>query len=82
MNEPGANLRATVLQTSSWAMANCFIIEKVLKQERADWYVDTRIVRKVQGLRTEFQKKKVRMLPTNRERTVFLYKNNQLFSEV
>ena len=82
LNEPGANLRATILQTSSWAMGNCFIIEKVLKQERADWYVDTRIVRKVQGLGTEFQKKKVRMLPTNRERTVFLYKNNQLFAEV
>ena len=63
-------------------MANCFIIEKVLKQERADWYVDTRIVRKVQGLGKEFQEKKVRMLPTNRVRTVFLYKNNQLLAEV
>ncbi len=54
LNEPSANLRATILQTSSWAMANCFEIEKVLRREQASWYVDTRIVRKVQGLGTVF----------------------------
>ena len=81
-NQTGANQRVTVLRASSWAMANCFEIEKILKRHRASWYVDTLIVKKVRGLGTAFRKKKVRMLPKNRERTVFLYKNNQLFAEV
>ena len=76
------NRRVTILQASSWAMANCFSIEKLLKRHRASWYVDTLIVEKVRGLGTEYLKRKVRMLPKNRERTVFLYKNNQLFAEV
>ena len=81
-NQLGANQRVTVLKASSWAIANCFEIGKTLKQHQASWYIDTWIVQKVQGLGTAFRKEKVRMLPKNRERTVFLYKNNQLFDEV
>ena len=72
----------SVLRASSWAMANCFEIEKTLKRHRASWYIDTWIVQKVQGLGTASREEKVRMLPKNRERTVFLYKKNQLFAAV
>ena len=80
--QPSASQRATVLKASSWAMANCFEIEKTLKQRKASWYIDAWIVRRVRGLGTASRIETVRMLPKNRKRSVFLYKNNQLFDEV
>jgi len=35
--------RCTILRSSSFAMANCYIIESELKQHRADWYIQNRL---------------------------------------
>jgi len=45
--------RAVLLKTSSWAMANCFLIEKRLGRRRSHWYIDGRITENA-SLRTPF----------------------------
>lgn len=47
------NSRVTVIKASSWAMANCFEIEKEAKRQklRSAWYVDERIANKVNAAR-------------------------------
>ena len=69
----GNESRVIVLKTSSWAMANCFAIEKSLKKMRADWYIDSRITEDIRlpGL---FASKKVKLLPGNKFRIINMYK--------
>lgn len=62
----------TVLEASSWAMANCFQIEKTLGRVRAAWYVDGRIARKLTGVGPS-RVRKVELLPSRQPRTVHLY---------
>lgn len=68
-----AQPRAVVLKTSSWAMANCFIIEKALGEHRADWYIDSRIASGA-GLREPIASASVDLLPKNEARTIRMYK--------
>lgn len=65
--------RAVVLKTSSWAMANCFLIEKALKRHRADWYIDSRITKDA-NLPVPFASEKVELLPKNQARTIHMFK--------
>jgi len=67
--------RAVLLRTSSWAMANCFIIEKALKQHRADWYIDSRIAKDA-TIKAPFEKQKVELLPKNDTRTIYMFKGS------
>lgn len=65
--------RTVVLKTSSWAMANCFAIEKALKKKSADWYIDSRITK---GLRlpSPFASEEIELLPKNKRRVINMYK--------
>ena len=67
--------RAVVLKTSSWAMANCFLIEKALKHHRADWYIDSRITKDA-NLPVPFASEKVELLPKNQARTIHMFKGH------
>jgi hypothetical protein len=67
-----ASDRVTVLQASSWAMANCFEIEKKLGKLRAAWYVDGRIARKLRGT-NQSKRRKVALLPSGQRRTIHTY---------
>lgn len=67
--------RAVVLKTSSWAMANCFIIEKELGHHRADWYIDSRITRHI-NLPKPFATNDVVLLPKKVERTIHMFKGS------
>jgi hypothetical protein len=67
--------RAVVLKTSSWAMANCFEIEKKLKQHRADWYIDSRITRNV-DLKPFFAAEEVQLLPSGESRRVDMFRGS------
>jgi len=67
-----ASDRVTVLQASSWAMANCFEIEKKLGSLGAAWYVDGRIATKLRGT-NQSKKHKVALLPSGQQRTVHTY---------
>ena len=69
--------RVTVLRTSSWAMANCFLIEKTLKQYRASWYLDSRVAGKVSTCKP-FRKETMALLPKNHRRSIHLYKGRLL----
>jgi hypothetical protein len=68
--------RLTILRTSSYAMANCFEIEKEIKRRRLRkcWYVDERIVKKIETVPYSgaFE---IKLLPDNRPRKVFLFDN-------
>lgn len=64
--------RITVLQASSWAMANCFEIEKKLKKVRAAWYVDGRIARRLRGTNRS-NERSVALLPSGRHRTIHTF---------
>jgi len=65
--------KITVIETSGWAMANCFEIEKALaKKWRKPWYVDIRIASKIQTRQT-FHVDTVNLLPTGRARRVHMF---------
>jgi hypothetical protein len=72
--------KLTVLQASSWAMANCFEIEKQLGNVRAAWYVDGRIARHLRDVGASV-KRNIVLLPLNRKRSVFCYADD-LWDEV
>jgi hypothetical protein len=74
--------RVTVLEASSWAMANCFAVEKALKSRQATWYIDSWILRKVETLRSPAGQAKVLMLPRRRARIVHFFKHDDLFGDV
>ncbi|HDR9154327.1 TPA: hypothetical protein QDB05_000775 [Burkholderia vietnamiensis] len=65
--------RTVILKTSSWAMANCFEIEKALKHHRADWYVDSRVADDV-DLRKPFSQQEVPMLPKKEARRIDMFR--------
>ena len=65
--------RAVILKTSSWAMANCFLVEKQLKKHRADWYIDSRITKGL-ALPKPFDSVALSLLPKNQTRTINMYK--------
>lgn len=65
--------RVVVLKTSSWAMANCFLIEKSLKHYRADWYIDSRITNGA-NLPKPFASENVELLPKNKARCIHMFK--------
>ena len=71
--QPPTGGRVTVIEASSWAMANCFEIEKKLGGLRASWYVDGRIVRKL-GTTNSSQRHKVRLFPSGEPRVVHTYR--------
>lgn len=65
--------RAVVLKTSSWAMANCFLIEKDLGHHRADWYIDSRITDGV-SLPKPFASETINLLPKKEPRTIDMFR--------
>ena len=65
--------RAVVLKTSSWAMANCFLIEKELGHHRADWYIDSRITEGV-SLPAPIASEAITLLPKREQRTIHMFK--------
>lgn len=69
--DPGST-RVTVMKASSWAMANCFEIEKRLGKYRASWYVDGRIARKLSGT-CRSRQHSVELLPSGHPRVVHSY---------
>lgn len=70
--------RIIQLKTSSWAMANCFRIENELKKHRADWYLDSRIIR---GLEMAPPKNidEVKLLPRETKREIYMYSGQLQF---
>lgn len=64
--------RCVVLKASSYAMANCYLIEAEAKKQkcRADWYIDSRL-KTLLGAKLK-ETISVEMLPTGKCRRVFL----------
>jgi len=74
--EPSREMpRIVYLSASSLAFSNCFHIEAELSNFKADWYIDSRIIRKIET-RKENHVKPVRLLPTNDERDVYIYRGS------
>jgi hypothetical protein len=72
-NSPVQTSRTTVIEASSWAMANCFEIEKALGWKwRKPWYIDIRVVRKIQTSQT-FRAEKVKLFPSRQARQVCVF---------
>jgi hypothetical protein len=70
-----SSMNVTVLEASSWAMANCFEIEKKLGKLRAAWYVDGRIATRLPGV-SPSAKHRVELFPSGQLRTVHSYKGD------
>lgn len=66
--------RVTIIEASSYAMANCFRIEEKARREKwqKQWYVDSRIGRRIATTKPP-QKEEVKLLPGNKVRTIYLY---------
>ena len=65
--------RVIRLKTSSYAMGNCFIIEECLgKKLKKPWYIDSRISKRLDTTQS-LSKHKVKMLPKNKEREIYVY---------
>ena len=63
----------TVIRASSWAMANCFEIEKSISSKLQNpWYIDGRIKERIRTC-GKFQKEMVRLLPSKRPRSVYVF---------
>lgn len=68
--------RATVIKASSFAMANCFLIEENLgKLHQKTWSVDCRIARCLSTLQ-KYTEHQIELLPGNKSGTVRLYEGN------
>jgi hypothetical protein len=68
----GIGGRVTVIEASSWAMANCFEIEKKIGSLRKAWYIDERIAKKIETGQA-CEKHKVRLYPSGTPRNVHVY---------
>lgn len=64
--------RFTIIEASSWAMANCFEIEKSIEKLRKPWYVDGRIAGRIRT-NQKFLKEKVGLFPSRARRNVYVY---------
>jgi hypothetical protein len=65
--------KVTFIKASSWAMANCFEIEKTLGPElRKPWYVDSWIATHIRTSQ-RCVKRKVNLLPAGKARNVHVY---------
>lgn len=67
--------RAVLMKTSSWAMANCFLIEKALGHHRADWYIDSRITTGA-DLPKPFASEATALLPKSEPRRIDMFKGS------
>lgn len=67
--------RAVVLKTSSWAMANCFLIEKAPGHHRSDWYIDSKITAGA-NLPKPFASEVIDLLLKNEPRTIKMFKGS------
>jgi hypothetical protein len=74
--------RVTILRTSSYAMGNCFEIERKVKDRklRKSWYLDDRLAKQITG-RQERETLSLKLLPRNRECKVHFVEGD-LFQEV
>jgi len=64
--------RVITLKTSSWAMANCFIIEKELRKHRKAWYIDSRVAESISTSK-QHTEEKIKLLPKNTVRKIRMY---------
>src|ERR1035437_4272348 len=67
--------KVTVIDASSWAMANCFMVQEAARKSRwqeKPWYIDIRIVKKIRTNRS-YKVHSVTLLPTNRPRQVYAF---------
>jgi hypothetical protein len=66
--------RVTVIEASSYALANCFEIEAAAKREKlhSTWYIDVRIARKVRAAKA-LNWIEVPLLPGGKRRRVYLH---------
>ena len=73
--------RVTVLRTSSYAMANCFLIEAKAKRNncKKPWYIDERLVEYICS--KPCCALPVNMLPEDKERKIYLF-DKYLWNEV
>lgn len=74
-SEKTETIPVTIIETSSWAMANCFKIEAELKGFRKSWYIDERIAKKIQT-EQKYEKHAVSLYPLNQSREIYCYKGD------
>ncbi|HEY5812406.1 MAG TPA: hypothetical protein VIT23_07115, partial [Terrimicrobiaceae bacterium] len=67
--------RTIYLSASSLAFSNCFKIEGELRNQKADWYIDSRITAKVKT-RAADHIKSIILLPRNVSRKIHVYHNS------
>ena len=63
--------RVTVIEASSYAMANCFLVAKQVKKLKGSWYVDSRIAKHMNTTRRS-QAFQASLLPSGR-RTIQVF---------
>jgi len=76
-----SNPNVVYLSASSLAFSNAFHVERELGHHAADWYIDSRIVRRCR-FRTADLRKGVKLLPTNAERDIHLYRGSPFAGRV
>jgi hypothetical protein len=73
--EADGQSRFVFLRTSSYAFTNCFEVEEQLKSLEMDWYVDSRIARKIPSF-PKSDRHAVPMWPSRRKRNVHVLKGS------
>ncbi len=72
--EASGNSSVTFVRASSWAMANCFEIEKkVPKEQHSPWALDEWIAERIQADRPCSRRIALPMLPSGKRRNIHLF---------
>ena len=62
----------TLIDASSWAMANCFLVEKALGKCKKPWYIDKRIAERIRTSQIS-QTHEVDLLPKGKPRKIHTF---------
>jgi hypothetical protein len=66
--------RLHVIEASSWAMANCFEVEKKLGRHEMSWYVDSRIAKRAPSREPDL-KRRIALPPTRGLRYIHMFRS-------
>ena len=75
VNEALDSQKAVYIKASSMAFTNCFEVENKLGHYRKSWYVDRRIVKRLNITQT-YMTRRIKLFPRRVYRTIFMYDRN------
>lgn len=74
LQQEGYQEKFVYVRGSSYALTNCFVIERELREKQKPWYVDSRIAKRINPT-ARYTREMVTMQPTGKKRYVYIYQD-------